>query len=93
VHGPDPNWARVAKSIGKCSDERDSDESKVDIRFGKQEVYPTSVDASRLDALSKYMRSDTVRIHVTLNTGNAECAVWGCDLTDGYIRINADYTT
>jgi glutamate N-acetyltransferase/amino-acid N-acetyltransferase len=39
------------------------------------------------------MRSDTVRIHVTLNTGTAECTVWGCDLTDGYIRINADYTT
>ncbi|MFM8503658.1 MAG: bifunctional ornithine acetyltransferase/N-acetylglutamate synthase [Acidimicrobiaceae bacterium] len=43
--------------------------------------------------MSKYMRSDTVRIHVTLNTGNADCTVWGCDLTDGYIRINADYTT
>ena len=93
VHGADPNWGRVAMAIGKCSDERDIDESKVVIRFGTQEVYPTSVDASGLDALSEYMRSDTVRIHVTLNTGNAECTVWGCDLTDGYIRINADYTT
>ena len=93
VHGADPNWGRVAMAIGKCSDEHDIDESKVVIRFGTQEVYPTSVDASGLDALSKYMRSDTVRIHVTLNTGNADCTVWGCDLTDGYIRINADYTT
>jgi glutamate N-acetyltransferase/amino-acid N-acetyltransferase len=93
VHGADPNWGRVAMAVGKCSDERDIDESKVVIRFGIQEVYPTFVDAIGLDALSKYMRSDTVRIHVTLNTGVAECTVWGCDLTDGYIRINADYTT
>ena len=93
VHGADPNWGRVAMAIGKCSGEHDIDESQVVIRFGTQEVYPTFVDTSGLDALSKYMRSDTVRIHVTLNTGNADCTVWGCDLTDGYIRINADYTT
>jgi len=93
VHGADPNWGRIAMAVGKCSDERDIDEKRVVIRFGTQEVYPTSVDESGLDALSKYMRSDTVRIHVTLNTGTAECTVWGCDLTDGYIRINADYTT
>ena len=93
VHGADPNWGRVAMAIGKCSDEKDIDETQVVIRFGTQEVYPTFVDASALDALSKYMRSDTVRIHVTLNTGRADCTVWGCDLTDGYIRINADYTT
>jgi glutamate N-acetyltransferase/amino-acid N-acetyltransferase len=80
-------------AIGKCSDERDIDESKVVIRFGTQEVYPTFVNAFGLDALSKYMRSDTVLIHVTLNIGNANCTVWGCDLTDGYVRINADYTT
>ena len=93
VHGADPNWGRIAMAVGKCSDERDIDEKRVVIRFGAQEVYPTSVNESGLDALSKYMRSDTVRIHVTLNTGTAECTVWGCDLTDGYIRINADYTT
>ena len=93
VHGADPNWGRVAMAIGKCSDEKDIDETQVVIRFGKQEVYPTFVDTSGLDALSKYMHSDTVRIHVTPNTGDGECTVWGCDLTDGYIRINADYTT
>jgi glutamate N-acetyltransferase/amino-acid N-acetyltransferase len=35
----------------------------------------------------------TVRIHVSLATGDAEATVWGCDLTAGYVRINADYTT
>lgn len=93
VHGADPNWGRVAMAIGKCNEETDIDQRRVVIRFGPQEVYPTFVDTSGLDALSKYMRSDTVRIHVTLNTGKTSCTVWGCDLTSGYIRINADYTT
>jgi glutamate N-acetyltransferase/amino-acid N-acetyltransferase len=93
VHGADPNSGRRALALGKCSEPREIDQTKDLIRFGIQEVYPTFVDAIGLDALSKYMRSDTVRIHVTLNTGVAECTVWGCDLTDGYIRINADYTT
>ncbi len=93
VHGADPNWGRVAMAIGKCSSEHDIDENQVVIRFGTQEVYPSFVDASGLAELSKYMRGDTVRIHVTLNTGAADCTVWGCDLTDGYVRINADYTT
>jgi glutamate N-acetyltransferase/amino-acid N-acetyltransferase len=39
------------------------------------------------------MRGDEVRIHVSLQTGQATSTVWGCDLTDGYVRINADYTT
>jgi glutamate N-acetyltransferase/amino-acid N-acetyltransferase len=39
------------------------------------------------------MKGDEVRIHVSLNTGGATATVWGCDLTDGYVRINADYTT
>ena len=43
--------------------------------------------------VADYMRGDEVLIHVTLNTGQAQSTVWSCDLTDGYVRINADYTT
>jgi glutamate N-acetyltransferase/amino-acid N-acetyltransferase len=40
------------------------------------------------------MRGTDVLVHVSLATGGSHAAtVWGCDLTDGYIRINADYTT
>ena len=39
------------------------------------------------------MRGDTVVISVSLMTGAESATVWGCDLTDGYVRINADYTT
>ena len=93
VHGADPNWGRVAMAIGKCSQYTDIDQEKVVIRFGTQEVYPTRVDESGLAQLSQYMRGDDVTIHVSLQTGSATTTVWGCDLTDGYVRINADYTT
>ena len=93
VHGADPNWGRVAMAIGKCSTHTDIDQANVVIRFGDQEVYPTRVDDAGLDRLSRYMKGDEVLIHVTLNTGTESATVWGCDLTDGYVRINADYTT
>jgi len=93
VHGADPNWGRVAMAVGKCSDDTDIDQDRVVIRFGATEVYPRRVDDAGLAALSDYMRSDDVLIHVSLGTGAAAATVWGCDLTDGYVRINADYTT
>ena len=93
VHGADPNWGRVAMAVGKCQDDTDIDQERVVIRFGDREVYPTAVDDVELAELSRYLAGDEVRVHVTLGTGDAACTVWGCDLTDGYIRINADYTT
>ncbi len=93
VHGGDPNWGRVAMAIGKCSDDTDIDQDAVVIRFGDTEVYPRLLDDDALAALSGYMRSPDVRIHVSLATGDAEATVWGCDLSDDYVRFNADYTT
>ena len=92
VHGADPNWGRVAMAVGKCNDS-DIDQDKVVIRFGTQEVYPRQVDARGLSELSQYMKGDDVLIHVSLNIDQGVSTVWGCDLTDGYVRINADYTT
>ena len=93
VHGGDPNWGRVAMAIGKCSDDSDIDQDRVTIRFGTTEVYPTLLDDDALAALSDYMRSPEVRIHVSLATGTDAATVWGCDLSDTYVRFNADYTT
>jgi glutamate N-acetyltransferase/amino-acid N-acetyltransferase len=93
VHGADPNWGRVAMAIGKATTTDEVDQTAVIIRFGAQEVYPASVDEAGLDALSQYMRGADVRIHVSLAAGSDTATVWGCDLTDGYVRINADYTT
>ena len=93
VHGGDPNWGRVAMAIGKCSDDTDIEQDAVVIRFGDTEVYPRLLDDDALAGLSSYMRSADVRIHVSLRTGNAAATVWGCDLSDDYVRFNADYTT
>ena len=93
VHGADPNWGRVAMAIGKCTTADEVDQARVVIRFAALEVYPTHVGDDGLAALAEYMRGDEVRIHVSLGAGDQESTVWGCDLTDGYVRINADYTT
>jgi glutamate N-acetyltransferase/amino-acid N-acetyltransferase len=93
VHGADPNWGRVAMAVGKCSDDVDIDEGRVVIRFGSQQVYPGAVDDAALGALANYMRGDEVQIAVDLGIAAGGWTVYGCDLSDQYIRINADYTT
>lgn len=93
VHGADPNWGRVAMAIGKCSDETDIHQDQVTISFGSSEVYPKLADAEGLAVLEKYLAGDEVVIHADLGIGEGAFTVYGCDLTDGYIRINADYTT
>jgi glutamate N-acetyltransferase/amino-acid N-acetyltransferase len=88
-------------AVGKCETDTDIDQTKVVIRFGSQELFPNQVSDKDLEQLSSYMRGDTVRIHVSLGvakgisggTSGGTATVWGCDLTDGYVRINADYTT
>lgn len=92
VHGADPNWGRVAMAIGKCNDE-DLDPDRITIRFGNSEVYPRRLGADDLELLSTYLRGPEVLIHVSLAINSGQATVWGCDLTDGYVRINADYTT
>lgn len=93
VHGADPNWGRVAMAIGKCQTDTDISPDRVVIRFGAQEVYPTPLDDADLGRLAAYMRGSEVLIHVSLMTGNDSCTVFGCDLSAGYVSINADYTT
>ena len=93
VHGCDPNWGRVAMAIGKCSDETDIDPERVRIRFGDQEVYPTPATPEALAELEAYLASDEVLISADLGIADGSFTVYGCDLTDQYVRINADYTT
>ena len=100
VHGRDPNWGRVAMAVGKVYDD-DIDQERVVIRFGGVEVYPNPVTPELLTALEEYLALPEVLIHVSLGVpgggadgrGEGSFTVYGCDLTDGYVRINADYTT
>lgn len=93
VHGADPNWGRVAMAIGKCSDDTDIDPERVRISFGGDEVYPTPISEAELAELETYLKGDEVVISVELGIGSSSWRVYGCDLSDGYVRINADYTT
>ncbi|MGV9214289.1 bifunctional glutamate N-acetyltransferase/amino-acid acetyltransferase ArgJ [Micromonospora sp. RB23] len=93
VHGADPNWGRVAMAIGKLEDETDIDPDRVAIRFGDLLMFPESSTDDLLDRAAEYMRGKEVRIDIDLGIAGGSFTVYGCDLTDGYIRINADYTT
>ena len=95
VHGADPNWGRVAMAIGKCSDDTDIYPDRVVIRFGDLEAYPALPDEAGLDRMAQVMAADHVDIEVDVGVegGWGEATVYGCDLSDGYVRINADYTT
>jgi glutamate N-acetyltransferase/amino-acid N-acetyltransferase len=97
VHGADPNWGRIAMAIGKCSDDADIDQRAVTIRIGGRELYPKPANEDDLDDLVAHLRGDEVSIHVSLGVDcgpdGGRAIVYGCDLTDGYVRINADYTT
>ena len=84
--------SKIGMAVGKCND-TNINQDHVVIRFGTQEVYPHPVSESGLAQLSEYMKGSDVLIHVSLNNGSSTATVWGCDLTDGYVRINADYTT
>jgi glutamate N-acetyltransferase/amino-acid N-acetyltransferase len=93
VYGCDPNWGRVIMAVGKSFDPS-IEPAKVTIRFGDTNVFkkgtPVGCD---LEALRKYLGQSEVMISVDLGIGKASARVWGCDLTEGYIKENAYYTT
>ncbi|MFF1624924.1 bifunctional glutamate N-acetyltransferase/amino-acid acetyltransferase ArgJ [Streptomyces sp. NPDC058272] len=98
VHGCDPNWGRVAMAIGKCSQDTDIDQDVVRIRFGETEVYPPgSADAGEEDAVraavADHLKGDEVVIGIDLGVADGAFTVYGCDLTEGYVRLNSEYTT
>ncbi|MFE1167290.1 bifunctional glutamate N-acetyltransferase/amino-acid acetyltransferase ArgJ [Nocardiopsis sp. NPDC058789] len=93
VHGADPNWGRVAMAVGKCSDETDVFPENVRIVFGDVETFPKQATEETLERAARHMKGDEVVISVDLGISEGAFTVYGCDLTEGYIRINADYTT
>jgi glutamate N-acetyltransferase/amino-acid N-acetyltransferase len=94
VHGADPNWGRVAMAVGKCHEETDIRPENVTMSFGDTCIYakgePLGVDLSQLEA---YLEGTEIRILVDLGLQTGQATVWGCDLTEEYVRINALYTT
>lgn len=97
VHGGDPNWGRVAMAVGKCSDDLDIDQNEVVIRFGEVAVYPPdgggATDDAVRAAVAEVMSADEVVIGIDLGIADGSFTVYGCDLSEGYVRLNADYST
>ena len=91
VAGEDPNWGRVVMAVGKSGAAADRD--RLSIRFGDVKVAENGWVAPGYDeaAASAYMKNPELVIGVDIGLGHGNCTVWTCDLTHGYIDINADY--
>lgn len=90
VYGADPNWGRLVMAVGKVFDEP-IDPDRLQIYFGEEPL--RGADQKQLAILSDYLKNKELRLRVSLGAGNAEETVWGCDLTEAYVKLNAEYTT
>jgi glutamate N-acetyltransferase / amino-acid N-acetyltransferase len=91
VYGNDPNWGRILAALGRSGVSFDPTKAKVSVQgipvfAGK----PLEFDRK---AASQAMRAEEVIITCDLAAGSSSGTAWGCDLTEGYVKINAEYTT
>lgn len=91
VAGEDPNWGRIVMAIGKSGAAADRD--RLTIRLGDILVAENGWVAPGYheDQGAAYMRNPDLTIAVDIGLGTGRATVWTCDLTHGYISINADY--
>jgi len=91
IAGEDANWGRVVMAVGKSGASADRD--TLSIRFGDVTVAENGWRAPNYseEAASAYMKNDELELGVDMGIGNGQSTVWTCDLTHGYITINADY--
>ena len=92
IHGRDPNWGRILSAIGQTGVLWDM--ASMDVCLQGTPVFENgSVVAFDDTTLSKALDAEIVEIYVNLSAGEASAWAWGCDLTEGYVAINAHYTT
>ncbi|SFJ60084.1 bifunctional glutamate N-acetyltransferase/amino-acid acetyltransferase ArgJ [Celeribacter neptunius] len=91
VAGEDPNWGRVVMAVGKAGERAERD--RLTIWFGDILVAENGWVAPSYteEAGAAYMKNSEITIRVDLGLDNGTATVWSCDLTHGYISINADY--
>ena len=91
IAGEDANWGRVVMAVGKSGAAADRD--RLSIRFGDVTVAEAGERAKGYDeaAATAHMKGQEVTIAVDLGLGDGAGTVWTCDLTHGYVDINADY--
>jgi len=96
VYGADPNWGRIIAAVGYSGAAVDPGKISLGLEGGGLKVALVErgkiVDGV-LEAAKKIMKGDAITINVDLNLGTASARSFGCDLTHGYVDINANYTT
>jgi glutamate N-acetyltransferase/amino-acid N-acetyltransferase len=87
----DANWGRIVMAVGKAGEQANRDALK--IWFGDELVANEGVQADGYseERATEHLRNDEVKIVVDVGVGAGEATVWTCDLTHGYIEINAGY--
>ncbi|MEO8745441.1 MAG: bifunctional glutamate N-acetyltransferase/amino-acid acetyltransferase ArgJ [Candidatus Dormiibacterota bacterium] len=92
VHGGDPNWGRIVCALGYSGAELALD--KLHLTIGGLVVFErgSGVDVD-LTAVRHAFEQPEIEIVATLGLADGHAEAWGCDLSEEYVRINADYTT
>jgi glutamate N-acetyltransferase/amino-acid N-acetyltransferase len=93
IAGEDANWGRVVMAVGKSGEKADRD--KLCISIGGIEIarFGQAVENYNESPVAKHMEGKEINIDVDVGVGKGVASVWTCDLTHGYIAINADYRT
>jgi glutamate N-acetyltransferase/amino-acid N-acetyltransferase len=91
IAGEDANWGRVVMAVGKAGEPADRD--RLSIRFGATLVAQNGLAIEGYDEtpVAAHLKGQEIRIGVDIGLGSGSATVWTCDLTHGYISINADY--
>jgi glutamate N-acetyltransferase/amino-acid N-acetyltransferase len=91
VAGGDPNWGRVIAALG-ASGARLSPET-IGISLGDVQVVSQGIAALyEYEAAKAALAGKEVKITIDLHQGSERATAWGCDLTQGYIDENTNYT-
>ncbi|EKU77006.1 glutamate N-acetyltransferase [Sphingobium sp. YR657] len=91
IAGEDANWGRVVMAVGKAGEPAERD--KLAIRFGATQVAAGGLALDGYDEapVAAHLKGQDIVIGVDIGLGEGRATVWTCDLTHGYISINADY--
>lgn len=91
IAGEDANWGRVVMAVGKAGEPAERD--RLSIRFGATQVARDGLAVEGYDEapVAAHLTGQEIEIGVDLGLGDGAATVWTCDLTHGYIAINADY--
>lgn len=91
IAGEDANWGRVVMAVGKAGEPADRD--RLSIGFGGTWAARDGQPLADYDEapVAAHLKGQDISIEVDLGLGDGHATVWTCDLTHGYISINADY--